>query len=325
MVWFVLGGNGCLRSPRRALAAACARRRARKRTLRRTKRRSTRRNSRRSSVTSSAACCRKGRRRALAPKPRAASLRRRPAHCQGSGRRRGVSPRRGGAGRARVAGDRLSPLCAPWQPGYARRAAGHPQSRAADGWRHRGGGRGGRGAPCRQARRWQGMGGDRAGLHALQRYADAAHAYAEALRLLGEDPLRRAAYGEALVAAAGGVVTDEARQAFDRALAGQPGQPQARCCMSRSPPSRMAKKPTPFCDYESLLANSPRDAPWRNMVDARLAALKGEPHGGGRGRNSRGSAADDRRHGRPARRRGSRQGRKHRRMVAPHSRLCGAA
>src|SRR5271156_7134767 len=53
----------------------------------------------------------------------------------------------------------------------------------------------------------------------LERYADAAHAYAEALRLVGEAPLRRAAYGESLVAAAGGVVTDEARQAFDRAQA----------------------------------------------------------------------------------------------------------
>src|SRR5690242_18615312 len=62
----------------------------------------------------------------------------------------------------------------------------------------------------------------------LERYSDAAHAYAEALRILGEDPLRRAAYGEALVAAAGGVVTDEARQAFDRALTDKPGQPQAR-------------------------------------------------------------------------------------------------
>src|SRR3984957_6634960 len=43
----------------------------------------------------------------------------------------------------------------------------------------------------------------------LGRYAEAAHAYAEALRILGEDPLRRAAYGEALVAAPGGVVTDK--------------------------------------------------------------------------------------------------------------------
>ena len=45
------------------------------------------------------------------------------------------------------------------------------------------------------------------------------HAYSEALRLLGEDPFRRAAYGEALVAAAGGVVTDKAREAFAKALA----------------------------------------------------------------------------------------------------------
>src|SRR5271170_2002631 len=62
----------------------------------------------------------------------------------------------------------------------------------------------------------------------LGRHADAARAYAEALRLVGEDPLRRAAYGEALVAVAGGVVTDDARQAFDRALTDKPGQPQAR-------------------------------------------------------------------------------------------------
>ncbi len=62
----------------------------------------------------------------------------------------------------------------------------------------------------------------------LERYEDAAHAYSEALRLLGEDPARRAAYGEALVAAAGGVVTDKAREAFAKAVAEQPGQPQAR-------------------------------------------------------------------------------------------------
>ena len=62
----------------------------------------------------------------------------------------------------------------------------------------------------------------------LERYDDAARAYAEALRLLGEDGGRRAAYGEALVAAGGGVVTDKARETFEKALAEEPGQPQAR-------------------------------------------------------------------------------------------------
>jgi cytochrome c-type biogenesis protein CcmH len=110
----------------------------------------------------------------------------------------------------------------------------------------------------------------------LERYADAAHAYAEALRLLGEDPLRRSAYGEALVAVAGGVVTDEARQAFDRALADQPGQPQARyyAALAAEQDGKMAEATR---DYESLLADSPPDAPWRSMVNAHLAALKGEP------------------------------------------------
>jgi cytochrome c-type biogenesis protein CcmH len=110
----------------------------------------------------------------------------------------------------------------------------------------------------------------------LERYADAVHAYAEALRLLGEDPLRRAAYGEALVAAAGGVVTDEARQAFDRALTEQPGQPQARYYVALAA-EQDGKKDEATRDYESLLADSPPDAPWRSVVNERLAALKGAP------------------------------------------------
>ena len=110
----------------------------------------------------------------------------------------------------------------------------------------------------------------------LERYSDAAHAYSEALRLLGEDPVRRAAYGEALVAAASGVVTDEARQAFDRALTEQPGQPQARFYRALAA-EQDGKKADAARDYQSLLADSPPDAPWRSVVNARLAALKGEP------------------------------------------------
>ena len=67
----------------------------------------------------------------------------------------------------------------------------------------------------------------------------------------GEDPLRRAAYGEALVAAAGGVVTDEARQAFDRALTDQPGQPQARFYLALAA-EQDGKKADAIRDYESL-------------------------------------------------------------------------
>src|SRR5271166_5643274 len=109
----------------------------------------------------------------------------------------------------------------------------------------------------------------------LERYADAAHAYSEALRLLGEDPMRRAAYGEALVAAAGGVVTDEAREAFDRALAEQPDEPQARFYLALGA-EQDGKNADAIRAYESLLADSPPTAHWRTAVNARLAALKGQ-------------------------------------------------
>jgi cytochrome c-type biogenesis protein CcmH len=109
----------------------------------------------------------------------------------------------------------------------------------------------------------------------LERYQEAAHAYSEALRLLGEDPLRRAAYAETLVAAAGGVVTDEARQAFDRALAEEPGLPQARFYLALGA-EQDGKRADAIKAYDSLLADSPPDAPWRAVVTARLAALKDE-------------------------------------------------
>ena len=110
----------------------------------------------------------------------------------------------------------------------------------------------------------------------LERYEDAARAYSEALRLLGEDPSRRAAVGEALVAAAGGVVTDKAREAFAKALAEQPGQPQARFYLALAA-EQDGKTAEAVQVYESLAADAPSDAPWIGAVKARLAVLKGEP------------------------------------------------
>jgi len=110
----------------------------------------------------------------------------------------------------------------------------------------------------------------------LGRYDDAAHAYSEALRLLGEDPARRAAYGEAMVAAAGGVVTDQARQAFERAAAANPGQPQARFYLALGA-EQDGDTAEAIRGYQSLLSDSPPEAPWRTLVEARLAALKGAP------------------------------------------------
>jgi cytochrome c-type biogenesis protein CcmH len=115
----------------------------------------------------------------------------------------------------------------------------------------------------------------------LARYEDAARAYSEALRFLGEDGARRAAYGEALVAAAGGVVTDNAREAFMKALADEPGEPQARFYLALAA-EQDGRKADAIRDYESLIADAPPDAHWVDAVKTRLASLKGEspPQGG---------------------------------------------
>ncbi len=109
----------------------------------------------------------------------------------------------------------------------------------------------------------------------LERYEDAARAYSEALRLLGEDGGRRAAYGEALVAAAGGVVTDKAREAFVKALGEEPNQPQARFYLALAA-EQDGRKADAIRDYQTLIADAPPDAHWVEAVKARLASLTGE-------------------------------------------------
>jgi cytochrome c-type biogenesis protein CcmH len=110
----------------------------------------------------------------------------------------------------------------------------------------------------------------------LERYEDAAHAYSEALRLLGESAALRAGYGEALVAAAGGVVTDKARQAFGGAEAEEPGLPQARFYLALAA-EQDGKTAEAVKAYESLARDAPPDAAWLGAVKARLASLKGVP------------------------------------------------
>lgn len=110
----------------------------------------------------------------------------------------------------------------------------------------------------------------------LERYEDAARAYAAALRLVGEDPARRAAYGEAVVAAAGGVVTDKAREAFAKALAQDPKQPQARFYTALAA-EQDGKTDEAVRGFEALAADAPPGAPYVGAVRSRIAALKGEP------------------------------------------------
>lgn len=113
----------------------------------------------------------------------------------------------------------------------------------------------------------------------LSRFDEAAKAYEAALRLQGEDAHMRADYGEALTAAAGGIVTAQARAAFEEALAKQSDLAKARYYIGLAA-EQDGDKPKAIALYQKLLDDGPAGAPWLAIVRQRLVGL-GAPSSGG--------------------------------------------
>ncbi len=106
----------------------------------------------------------------------------------------------------------------------------------------------------------------------LGRFSDAVNARKKAIALNGDSPARESDLGEALVAAADGVVTDEAKRAFQRAVAGDAQNPKARYFIGLADeqdgnPDQAAK------EWRALLDDAPADAPWKELVRADLARV----------------------------------------------------
>ena len=95
----------------------------------------------------------------------------------------------------------------------------------------------------------------------LGRFEDAVKARRNALRLLGENAERQADLGEALAAAANGIVTADAKAAFERRSALEPGEPKA--CYYLGLAAEQDGKPDEAARiWRDLLARAPADAPW---------------------------------------------------------------
>jgi cytochrome c-type biogenesis protein CcmH len=113
-----------------------------------------------------------------------------------------------------------------------------------------------------------------------QRYGDAADAYEQAIRLLGESAKRLAGRGQALVLANNGVITEEARRALERALDLDHTllEPRILLAIAKEQDGRFADA---IADWRTLLADAKSEAPWREMVEKRIAAdeaqLAGKP------------------------------------------------
>lgn len=107
----------------------------------------------------------------------------------------------------------------------------------------------------------------------LERYDDAVMARRHAVDLLGATPDREVDLGEALTAAAGGVVTDEAKAAFDRAVAVDSNHFKALFYLGLA--AQQDGKPADAARiWHDLIAKAPADAPWLGVVRQSLAGLE---------------------------------------------------
>lgn len=110
----------------------------------------------------------------------------------------------------------------------------------------------------------------------MNRYADAVTAYRNAIRLAGEDADKLSGLGEALVLAAGGIVTKDAEESFKAALTLTPNYPKARffLAMGMAQEGRTAEAAS---GWGAIAADEPAGSPWRQAAEMALAQLQPAP------------------------------------------------
>jgi cytochrome c-type biogenesis protein CcmH len=108
----------------------------------------------------------------------------------------------------------------------------------------------------------------------LGRYDEAVRAYRNSITFIGDSAERRADLGEALVAAAGGVVTSEAKAEFERAVALNADEVKANYFLGLAA-EQDGRGNDAGSIWRGMLAKAPPDAPWRPVVQAALARVGG--------------------------------------------------
>jgi cytochrome c-type biogenesis protein CcmH len=110
----------------------------------------------------------------------------------------------------------------------------------------------------------------------LGRGEDAVNAYRMAIRLLGSTGLRQEGLGQAIFAREQGIVTAEARSAFEAARAANPAAPGPRYFLGLAD-AQQGKAEDARRTWLALLAEAPAGAPWRPTVEQSLAGLAPAP------------------------------------------------
>lgn len=125
----------------------------------------------------------------------------------------------------------------------------------------------------------------------MGRFDDAVAARRKAIALNGDTPGRQGDLGEALVAAANGVVTDEAKQAFVRAAA-DPKEAKARYFLGLAD-EQDGHPDVAAAKWRAMLEGAPPNAQWTDFVRAALARVTGASSGAANGPGADEVAAAD--------------------------------
>jgi cytochrome c-type biogenesis protein CcmH len=113
----------------------------------------------------------------------------------------------------------------------------------------------------------------------LGRYDDAVKARRNVLRLAGESADGQADLGEALVGTANGIVTAEAKAAFERSVALDPQSVKARYFLGLAA-EQDGNRDEAAAIWRSMLASAPPGADWTQFVRGELARIEGGPAAG---------------------------------------------
>ncbi|MGE0214086.1 MAG: c-type cytochrome biogenesis protein CcmI, partial [Parvibaculaceae bacterium] len=108
----------------------------------------------------------------------------------------------------------------------------------------------------------------------LGRYAEAADAYARAASLAPPNAKLQTELGETLVLANEGLVVAEARKAFESALKLDGQDMKARFYRALAA-KQEGKREEALKGFQDMLAEGPKDAPWRSAVEKQVASLAG--------------------------------------------------
>jgi cytochrome c-type biogenesis protein CcmH len=108
----------------------------------------------------------------------------------------------------------------------------------------------------------------------LGRYDDAVRAYHNSITYNGDSAGRRADLGEALAAAAGGVVTSEAKAEFERAIALNADEVKASYFLGLAA-EQDGRANEAATIWRAMLEKAPPAAPWRPLVQAALSRVAG--------------------------------------------------